>query len=45
MKNFESLLAAYLVVWGIFFLFEITVSRRIARLRQELERLREDLRK
>ncbi len=43
MKNFESLFAAYLVVWAIFFTFEITVARRLARLRQDLERLKNQL--
>lgn len=45
MKNFESLLAAYLVVWGIFFVYEITISRRIAQLRKEFERLKESQKK
>lgn len=45
MRNFESILAAYLVAWGVFFVYEITVSRRIAQLRKEFERLKEDQRK
>jgi len=40
LKNFEFLLAAYLVVWGIFMLFETSVARRVARLEQELDRVR-----
>lgn len=43
MKNFESLFAAYLAVWAIFFVFEVTVARRLARLRQEFDRLKNQL--
>ncbi len=45
MKNFESLLAAYLVAWAIFFLFEIRIARSVARLQEELERIKETLEK
>ena len=44
MKNLESLMAAYLAVWGIFFVYHITVARRLARLQSEVERLKETLR-
>ena len=40
MKNFNSVMAAYLVVWGVLFIYSFTVSRRIARLRDEIARLR-----
>ncbi|MCL6482256.1 MAG: hypothetical protein K6U02_11065 [Firmicutes bacterium] len=43
MKNFESLLAAYLVAWAVFFIFEIRIARSVARLREELEHLKETL--
>jgi hypothetical protein len=43
MKNFESLLAAYLVAWAVFFIFEIRIARSVAHLREELERLKETL--
>ncbi len=43
MKNLESLMAAYLFVWGIFFVYHFTVARRIARLRDEVERLKQTL--
>jgi CcmD family protein len=41
MKNFESLFAAYILVWAIFTVYEISVARRVARLQAELERLKE----
>ncbi len=43
MKNLESLMAAYLFVWGIFFLYHFTVARRLSRLQEEVERLKETL--
>jgi CcmD family protein len=44
MKNFESLFAAWMVVWAVFFLYEVTVARRLARLREDIERLKQQLR-
>jgi CcmD family protein len=44
MKNFESLFAAWMVVWAVFFAYEVSVARRISRLRDEIERLRQQLR-
>ena len=44
MKNFESLFAAWMVVWAVFFAYEVSVARRIGRLRDEIERLRQQLR-
>ena len=44
MKNFESLFAAWMVVWAVFFLYEVTVARRIANLRYDIERLKQQLR-
>jgi hypothetical protein len=44
MKNFESLFAAWMVVWAVFFLYEVTVARRIANLRDDIERLKQQLR-
>jgi hypothetical protein len=43
MKNFDSILAAYLAGWAIFFLYYISVSRRMNTLRQEIERLKNSL--
>jgi uncharacterized small protein (DUF1192 family) len=41
MKNFESLFAAYILVWAIFAVYEISVARRVARLREEIARLKD----
>ncbi len=43
MKNFDSILAAYLAGWAIFFLYYVSVSKRMNTLRQEIERLKNSL--
>ena len=43
MKNFDSILAAYLAGWAIFFLYYLSVARRTAALREEIERLKNSL--
>ena len=40
MKNFESLFAAYMLVWGILFVYHLTVGSRVNKLQQEIERLK-----
>jgi hypothetical protein len=40
MKNLDSVFAAYMIGWGIFFVFYLTVARRTATLRAEIERLK-----
>lgn len=40
MKNFDSILAAYLIGWAIFFGYYLSVSRRTSALRGEIERLK-----
>lgn len=44
MKNFESLFAAWMVVWAVFFLYEVTVARRISKLQEDIEQLKRQLR-
>jgi len=44
MKNFESLFAAWMVVWAVFFLYEVTVARRIAKLQDDIDQLKRQLR-
>jgi len=44
MKNFDSLFAAWIAVWAIFFLYEVSVARRVSRLREEIDRLKHQLR-
>jgi hypothetical protein len=43
MKNLDSVFAAYMIGWGIFFVFYLTVARRTSALREEVERLRNSL--
>lgn len=40
MKNLDSVFAAYIAVWAIFFVYQFTVSRRLGRLQDEVERLK-----
>jgi len=40
MKNFESIFAAYILVWAIFFVYSITVARRLAEVREEVKALK-----
>jgi CcmD family protein len=44
MKNFESLFAAWMVVWAVFFLYEVTVARRLSELQDDIEQLKRQLR-
>jgi CcmD family protein len=43
MKNFQFLFAAWMVVWAVFFAYELSVARRIAQVREEIERLKQQL--
>jgi CcmD family protein len=43
MKNFDFLFTAWMVVWGVFFAYEISVARRISQVRQEIGRLKQQL--
>ena len=40
MKNLESVFAAYLIGWAVFFAFYLTVAKRTSALRDEVERLK-----
>lgn len=40
MKNLGSVFAAYVIGWAIFFLYYVTVARRTAALREQVERLK-----
>jgi CcmD family protein len=44
MKNFGFLFAAWMMVWAVFFVYEVSVASRVARLREEVERLKQQLR-
>ena len=43
MKNLNSVFAAYLAGWSIFFVYYISIARRTAALREEIERLKNAL--
>jgi hypothetical protein len=45
MKNLNSVFAAYLAGWSIFFLFYLTIAKRAANLRAEIDRLKSSLKK
>jgi len=36
LKNLDSVFAAYLIGWGIFFVFSLSVAKRAAGLKEEL---------
>jgi hypothetical protein len=42
-KNLNSVFAAYLMAWAIFFVYYVTVARRAAALREDLERLKKSM--
>ena len=43
MKNLDSVFAAYLIGWAVFFLFYVSVAKRTSDLREEIERLKNAL--
>ena len=43
MKNLGSVLTAYMIGWGVFFVYFVTVARRTADLRKDVQRLKETL--
>lgn len=43
MRNFWSILVAYLVAWAIFFGYYASVGRRLTRLESDFRRLKERL--
>jgi hypothetical protein len=40
MKNLDSVLAAYLAGWAIFFVYYVSISQRMSALGEEVERLK-----
>ena len=45
MKNLDSVFAAYVIGWGIFFVFFLSIVRRTSALRAEVDRLKSTLAK
>jgi len=44
MRNFHFLFAAWMAVWAVFFAYQVSVARRVAQLRDEVERIKQQLR-
>lgn len=44
MQNFGSLFAAYLAFWAIFFIYDFTVARRLARVEKDLAQMKRQIR-
>jgi hypothetical protein len=42
-KNLGSVMVAYMIGWGVFFIYFVTVARRTADLRKEVDRLKQAL--
>jgi CcmD family protein len=45
MRSLDSVFAAYIIGWAVFFGFYLTIARRTSSLREELERLKDSLRR
>jgi hypothetical protein len=45
MKNLDSVFAAYLIGWAVFFVYYLSVAKRTSALRDELERLKDSIRR
>ena len=43
MRNLNSIFAAYMIGWGVFFLFFASVVKRTSDLRSEIERLKKNI--
>jgi hypothetical protein len=43
MKNLDSVFAAYMIGWTVFFVYYISVARRTSLLRDDIERLKNSL--
>ena len=43
MKHFHFLLSAWIAVWAVFFVYELSVASRLGKLRDEMERLKRQL--
>ena len=43
MKNLGSVMVAYMIGWGVFFIYLVSVARRTAELRKDVERLKKSI--
>lgn len=44
MKDFQFLFTAWIAVWAVFFVYEVTIASRLSKLRGEIDRLKQQLR-
>jgi hypothetical protein len=42
-KNLGSVMVAYMIGWGVFFIYFVTVARRTSELRKDVERLKQSI--
>ena len=43
MKHFHFLLSAWIAVWAVFFIYELSVASRLSKIRDDIERLKRQL--
>ena len=43
MSDFHFLFTAWMVVWAVFFVYEISIAKRVTHVREEIERLKQQL--
>ena len=43
MKNLNSVFAAYMIGWTVFFVYYVSIARRTSVLREDIERLKNSL--
>jgi len=43
MKNLDSVFAAYIIGWAVFFIFYLTIAKRTSALQEEVDRLKNSL--
>jgi hypothetical protein len=43
MSNLNSVFAAYIIGWAVFFVFYLTIAKRTSSLREELDRVKNSL--
>jgi hypothetical protein len=43
MNHFNFLFAGWMAVWAIFFVYQVSVAHRVTQVREEIERLKQQL--
>jgi hypothetical protein len=44
MRDFHFLFGAWMTVWAVFFVYEISVARRLSKLREEVDGVKQQVR-